>query len=106
MPTSEQAKLIMKRLNHLVAVTVVLFVLLLGTIGYSVKSNYDLAKKGDQAKTAVCTLRDDLQKRISASESYLATHPGDVLGIPREQVMQSLENQKSTLKALETAGCN
>lgn len=95
-----------KQLKQMLYLTVATFVLLMATIGYAVKTNYDLGVQGKQAHTAVCALRADLDKRVRATEAYLATHPGDILGIPREQVLSSLENQKATLRALATAGCD
>lgn len=56
---------------------------------------------------AVCAMRDDLQSRADATAKYLKKHPDadEILGVPRDTIEQSLQNQRATLASLAVLDC-
>lgn len=58
-----------------------------------------------QTTMALCTLRDDLQRRVDQSTAFLKEHPNGIPGIPRETFLQGVKNQRSTIDALNALDC-
>jgi hypothetical protein len=61
----------------------------------------------DQKNTTktLCTLRDDLRKRVDASVNFLADHPNGVPGIPAKTILDGIKNQRDTIIALNGLDC-
>lgn len=56
---------------------------------------------------ALCKFRGDLEQRVSATQTYLDTHPGPepFPGISRTSLKQSLANQRRTIDSLSNLNC-
>lgn len=54
---------------------------------------------------ALCTLRHDLEVRVSSSEDFLKDHPDGFAGITAATIRQSLANQKRTIHSLRNLDC-
>jgi hypothetical protein len=65
-----------------------------------------LAEQGNEAHRAICTLRDDLQRRVNDTRGFLATHPNGFAGVDRPTILNSLANQERTIDALRTIHCD
>ena len=105
MTETEKRGAIQTSIRNLAILTAVTFLLLVGAIGFFAKTNHDLARRGDQAHTAVCTLRTDVGERIAASEQFLREHPEGIAGIPVATLRSSIEAQKRTYASLASAHC-
>lgn len=60
----------------------------------------------DKSYDALCTLRMDLERRVTTGEKFLEEHPRGVSGIPKKTIKEDIENQKRTIKALDTLTCS
>jgi hypothetical protein len=91
---------------RLEAATIILAVVLAVVIatGWVVASNDRQALHREETRTngALCALRADLERRIRASEAFLATHPNDTMALT---IRTSLSSQRRTVKALSTLDC-
>jgi hypothetical protein len=54
---------------------------------------------------SLCTLRADLQRRITQSKDFLVTHPNGIPGIPAGTIRVGIVNQQHTLDALRLLEC-
>lgn len=85
--------------------TFLLLLLALTGMGWQVRTNSDLARQGDQAHDALCTLKADLRQRILASRDFLDKHPQGIDGITATAILVSITNQEATLLALKPLVC-
>lgn len=58
-----------------------------------------------QQGEAICTLRHDLEHRISQSNDFLDKHPHGAFGFSRAQIEKSINDQSRTIKALAGVSC-
>jgi len=65
----------------------------------------DLRDVQDETVTALCTFRDDLQRRYDDGIKFLVNHPEGIPGISAADIQRSLENQRATLKSLAELPC-
>lgn len=65
----------------------------------------ELALIATQTHTALCTFRDDLQKRYDEGVKFLKDHPNGIPGISAEEIQNSLKNEKTTLDSLSSLNC-
>jgi hypothetical protein len=63
------------------------------------------ADENSRASVALCALRVDLQRRVAASEKFLAEHPNGIPGIPARTLRDSIDNQQRTISALVVLRC-
>lgn len=89
---------IRKTLRRLVLATVVLY-LALG--GIALKSAMD----SHSTHSALCTLRGDLQVRVTSSLKFLSDNPRGLPGIPVQVIRDSIANQQRTILALDSLNC-
>lgn len=54
---------------------------------------------------ALCTLRRDLEARVSASQNFLEIHPNGIPGISAATIQTSIVSQQRTIKALQLIHC-
>lgn len=91
---------IRRTLWGLVIATLVLFVAIAGVAFYSYTTS-------DHNRQAVCRLREDLTRRIAASQNFITKHPEQIkqLGFTIPQVQHEVENQERTRAALSVVSC-
>lgn len=58
-----------------------------------------------RAVDSLCTLRSDLQTRVTASQKFLDQHPNGIAGIPPKAIRDGIANQQRTIKALQGLSC-
>jgi hypothetical protein len=54
---------------------------------------------------AVCALRADLKRRVTAGVKFLQTHPNGVLGVKARDIRESIDAQQRTIAALSALDC-
>lgn len=54
---------------------------------------------------ALCSLRADVQKRVTSGEEFLKTHPNGIPGIPAPTLQASVTSSERTVKALNSLSC-
>lgn len=54
---------------------------------------------------ALCALRNESQSRVEQSEKFLQENPKGIPGVSRAQFNRSIENSKTTVKALSGLDC-
>lgn len=64
-----------------------------------------LQTQTDRTNHALCTLRNDLDRRTIASKEFLREHPEGLPGIPAAVIRTSIQNQEQTIRALATLKC-
>lgn len=65
-----------------------------------------LAREGAQAKSGVCALERDLERRVRGEIVFLRDHPNGLPGIATAaQIRTNIANQRRTIKALRDARC-
>lgn len=97
-PNSPVAR-IMRRLNLLIAATVVLY----GAVAYvAVDANRSTTRNTD----ALCTFRGDLEKRVASTNDFLKKHPEGFAGIPAVTLKASADQQQRTILALSDLNCD
>lgn len=87
----------------LFVVALVVGVLLVGGIWKVGSQQSELERQSDQnanALAALCAFKDDLERRVKATEEFLREHPGGIPGVPIATLLESLANQKLTIKTL------
>jgi hypothetical protein len=77
---------------------VVLYLVLTVVVGYIFITT-------QRTHDALCTLRADLQTRVSQSELFLADHPQGAFGFTPTQIRQQIQNQQNTIDSLEPLHC-
>jgi hypothetical protein len=85
-------------LRHLAIATAVLYVVVIGLLVVSIV----LALR---TNSALCSLRGDLQDRVTQSETFLAKHPNGFAGISAATIRSSLDGQRRTIRALHILYC-
>lgn len=64
-----------------------------------------ITTENSKARVALCTLRHDLDLRITASQDFLNKNPNGISGIPASVIRQSLANSRRTRLTLEALDC-
>lgn len=68
----------------------------------------DQARIDDLAKStndALCTFKNDLQRRADGAREFLRTHPDGFAGLTRTDLQRSIDNQQATLRSLTSLNC-
>jgi hypothetical protein len=80
---------------------------ILAVMGWNIQKNRQLAQDGEQAHDAICNLRDDVRRRVDASQQLLDEHPNAkvIFAIPRSVIENSVKGQQATLDALSDLDC-
>lgn len=73
---------------------------------YAIRENRQLAEKGEDARTAICALKQDLRVRINNARQFLVDNPNGIPGIPASVIKQSIANQAATVRALDVIDCD
>ena len=96
-------------LRWLVIATVVLYAALaiLGTLGFlnSRQQRQDLSNAVFETNTALCALRDDLQRRVDASRAFIEEHPNGVDGLTPTLIEQRAKETERSIEALSAVDC-
>lgn len=95
----ETATVLRKSLRRLAIATTVLYLVL---IAGGLKVYFDARN----TTRALCTLRDDLTRRVQASTQFLKDHPNGIEGITPKLVLDGIANQTRTIKSLEGLSCD
>lgn len=81
-------------------------VILISVLAFFIGQNQTLAKEGAEAHDALCVIRLQLERRVKFTQEYLRQNQDPVIfGIPRERFVQRLEEDKATVRSLETLDC-
>ncbi len=87
----------------------ILFILICVVSGwaYATAQQESLRASRNQASTtqALCSLRADVQKRVSSGNAFLATHPHGFAGISAPTLRSSIDNSQRTVDALSSLIC-
>lgn len=72
----------------------------------SIATGFGFLRLGE-AHEALCALRADLERREANTLRYLEEHPGPepIPGISRAEILRGLENQRRTLRSLDSLSC-
>jgi hypothetical protein len=85
---------------------VALAFIVLALLAYPIRENRKLGKQGAKANAALCAQRVNIRERIAASEELLETDTsGDIFGIPRLFIQQSIDRDKRQLVAFAVLDC-
>lgn len=63
------------------------------------------AMLGEQAHSALCVFRHDLELRLKAGLEFLREHPSGIPGFPLTVIASSINNEKATLHSLDDLNC-
>lgn len=85
-----------------VAMGLLVFVL---SVAFMLYATISIRTTAQQNQSALCALRHDLEVRTDASQAFLDANPNGIPGISSQQIRESLDNQKSTLRALSGLSC-
>ena len=88
-----------------VLATVALYVCLITVIVILYTTNRHRAQEGQEAHSALCVLRNDLNGRVKSGEEFLRHNPHGIDGISASDIQLSLRNTRKTLQALEVLDC-
>lgn len=69
------------------------------------RENARLTRENLQSVRALCALRADLRRRIAGSTKFLDEHPNGAADISRQDIQDSINNQKRTIRALRRLSC-
>jgi hypothetical protein len=98
-----------RTLRALVMATIVAYLSLvcLGIYVYvdSRNSREQIAEVARDSNQALCSLRDDLERRIASSQAFLVANPEGVPGIPAKLIQDGIDNQQRTVDALGGLDC-
>lgn len=98
-----------RTLRLLVVATVLLYVVLIAALALvyrdAATKRRELAAVTESTTSALCTLRADLQRRVTQGDAFLLEHPHGIPGVPVETFRTSLEGQRRTVHALSTLKC-
>ena len=101
---------VQRALRNLTIATVVLYLVLVafGTFAWIEAANRrdDIKQAALSANSALCALRNDVERRVVNSQEFLDKHPGGIPGISRQDIKQSIANQRRTIKALGDLECS
>lgn len=85
-----------------------------GAIGYLILTlgvvlglylNYQTAEKGEEAQTALCVFKADLETRVDASRKFLLENPDGIPGISAGVIRNGIDNQQKTIDSLDLLDC-
>lgn len=85
-----------------VAMGIVVFTLSVAFMLYATLSIQAVAREN---QSALCALQHDLEVRHESGQKFLDVNPNGIPGISAQQIQASLDNQKSTLRALSILNC-
>lgn len=68
-----------------------------------VSARVDANQRADTS--ALCTLRSDLQSRVTSGATFLRQHPKGIAGIPAATLRASINSQQRTIHALASIVC-
>lgn len=54
---------------------------------------------------ALCSFKNDLQRRVDQGNALLKTHPEGIAGIPAATIQASIQNQQASLISLDSLMC-
>lgn len=74
-------------------------------MGSLIINNRQQIRELKTTKTAICTLRVDLRKRIRTSENFLKENPRGSGGITVSVINKSIRDTKNTLNSLSIVDC-
>ena len=69
---------------------------------YALWQNQQQARDGQQARDAICSLKQDLRDRIHSGERFLHQHPNGLpqLGLSPIDIQRTIDGQNRTLNSL------
>jgi hypothetical protein len=101
--------MIQRGLRRLTIATVVVYLALAGVGGAAwVSADHqrtELQRATESINGALCTLRSDLEARVTGARQFLADHPQGVAGISALVLKTSIDNQQRTIDALASLEC-
>lgn len=65
----------------------------------------DTKRQVAKLTAAQCSLRGDLEQRVTASQRFLAEHPAGIPGLPAATIQQTIAGQLRTIKSLSGLKC-
>lgn len=89
----------------LVATTVGLFLWVAIFSVFAFVWNNRRATEGQQARDALCVLKQDIISRHNAGVEFLKDNPDGTPGIPKSVILNSLKSQEATIDALRSLKC-
>jgi type II secretory pathway pseudopilin PulG len=63
-------------------------------------------EENDTARQALCALRRDRRKEVAQGEQFLKRNPEGAFGFTAAEIRKSLDEKRTTLKALSILHCN
>jgi hypothetical protein len=100
--TFDLIRLIKRRLNVLVAATVLVYLIVIAVAVYTYA-------KADTANDALCSFRTDLEDRVDRTEQFLADNPDGVdfgeTAFDADELQAQLDNQRRTVDSLADLSC-
>jgi hypothetical protein len=76
-------------------------VLYIAFIGWGLKVYFESV----DTRNALCTYRDDLQRRVTQNTQFLKDNPNGVAGIPSKVFVDSIANQQRAINSLQELNC-
>jgi TRAP-type C4-dicarboxylate transport system permease small subunit len=95
---NDTARRIQRSLNVLITTTVLVFLALLGMGVYV----YTATRNNTRA---LCAIKQDAEKRVSESQTFLVTHPQGIPGISASVIQRGIDNAQAQVKALSDVNC-
>lgn len=89
----------------LVGTTVALFLWVAVFSVFAFISNRHRSSEGQEARVALCVLKQDIISRHKAGTEFLKDNPNGTPGIPKSVILNSLKSQEATLDALSRLKC-
>lgn len=106
---NEPGDRILRGLRWLTVAVVVTFVaiVVLGTYGWVTLERHrvELTRVTTDVNHALCTLRADLERRVTDGRQFLADHPDGIPGISVEEIQRGIDGQERTVLALSSLTC-
>lgn len=93
---------IKRNLRLLTRATVGLYLVVIVVSGYLWYQN---KTQGDRNTGALCALRQDLERRVAASEDFLSRNPHGFPGISAATLQKSITDQQRSIVALSGLHC-
>lgn len=97
-PAIHTAKELRRDLRILIALTVVLYIVVVGIAGYTYI-------QGQRNTKALCTIRANAADRVEQTQSFLQDHPNGFGGISPLDLRRSLATYQNTVRALQEVDC-
>jgi uncharacterized protein HemX len=97
-PALHTAKELRRGLRVLMALTAVLYVVMLGVAGYTFRQSQRNTK-------ALCTIRANAADRVEQTEQFLRDHPNGLNGITVLDLRRSIQTYQNTVRALNDVKC-